>query len=205
MNAFATRIHSLVEERNRDVLADVTMQGLLGGFWCVVTFGAVFLLGWLLTSFWLAWLIVAVYFAVATWSALREVDPWAHLTPISRDERTRRDIERYLAAATGRGVGALRRDGIAGLAMVLIAGPRSVIGAWRSYKRILPQEQELSAAAGAILAECPQMFAPDLDARACAILARLGMIGFETDEDGDVHMTLTTRGRKLQDDVERGA
>lgn len=190
------KLQTMLEAHNRDVLVDVLVRALLGGFWTLVSFLAIFAGSWLLFSLSAAVVITLVYAGVASWTAWKQGDPWSLLTPISREQRASRDFATLLAAGTRTAAGP-RRATLR--AMVLVAGPDSLIRAWRSYKRILPQDPQISAAAAEILAECPQMVAVDLDGRACLLLARLGLIRVEADEDGDLHLDLTTKGRRLCD------
>ncbi len=191
------RLRTMLENHNRDVLVDVVVRALLGGFWTLATFGAIFAASWLLVNFTAAWAITAIYAAVASWTAWRQGDPWNLLAPISRVHSAMHDFENLLAAGTRTPRSRPRETALR--AMVLVAGPDSLIRAWRSYKRVLPQDPQISEAAAEILAECPQMVAVDLDGRACLLLARLGLIAVEADEDGDLHMDLTTKGRRLCD------
>jgi hypothetical protein len=160
-------------------------------------------LGWL--RFGAAWhfacAATSLYLAVAGWAAHRQVDPLAALAPLTRAEQTRREVEDALRDALGVGgpEKVLRREAIAGFADFLVAGPRNLVRAWRTWRQRVRLDPALSARCDRLLTQAgsPAGAPVEADPRAAATLALLGLVRPEPQDDGGVLLRVTPRGREL--------
>ena len=132
-------IHDMVRRHNRELAIETLVRAVLGVAVSCVVFGMVFCLGWLigpavtpllgLRAWHFAAILASVFVIVATWSAWRKVNPLAGLQPISDQEM----LVMLISHAALDTPFLSPRHAVAGVAVVLIGGPASVlqsIGAW---------------------------------------------------------------------------
>ncbi len=196
-----------VAERNADLAQTAAIQGVTGLGCLVVTAGLLMVLfslfiglGWfgLRGAFWFAVGATALYLAVATYSAWRRIDPLASLAPLTRAEADRRAIEDALADLTD-GPLLLREEAVAGLASGLVAGPANLFAAWRTWRRRVLLDRDLSKGCEALLARAaapegaPVASAP----RSAAALVQLGLARVALGEDGALWVRLSPKGKQL--------
>lgn len=196
-----------IAERNGDLLGDAVLQGGMGLVFSAVTFLGVWVIGWFVALSWSAGfdspfplLITAVYAAVASWSAWREVDPYDHLLPATQAEATRREVEEALQGIVGSpGVLSLgTREGVAGCATWLIAGPKGVLGGWRALNRRVTPEPAQVTEADALLRSAREGPAPIGERqRAALLLVHLRLADLELDPEGRVLLVPTAKGKRV--------
>lgn len=207
------RLHDYVSDRNRELLHEALSRGVLALAFTGVTLAAVWFAAWLCHMQWSSRLrfdlldpwpigVVLVYAAVATWSAWREVDPFVHLPPPTEEERARSAVE-SLAMKGGGGVALvslLERRRLAGCGTLLIDGPRSLIKAWRTYRRRVEVEAPLVLEAEGLLQEA--IAAPahvGSRHRSALLLMQLGLAELALDGADEVRLEATTKGIRLRD------
>ena len=208
------RLLAYVDERNAQLTTDAALQAGMGLGFCVLTFGGFWWVAWLLFGSFrhgfsspLPLTVTAIYAAVATWSAWRGVNPYDNLRPLTNAEVQRREIEEAVRlciasaglGSGGAGLGLARREGIAGCAHVLLAGPEGVIKGLRTWrKRLVPDPTLLLAAQGLLDAAAHEPQTLDANPRAAILLAHLGLVRFEADPtDGAVRLHPTAKGKRL--------
>lgn len=205
----ADRLQSFVSERNAKLATDAAIQGGMGLGFSLVTFGGFWWIAWLLFGSFREGLtapvplaITAVYVAVATWSAWRGVDPYDNLLPLTRAEANRREVEaRVKDLVGGTGLeGLARREGIAGCAQWLLAGPQGVIKGVRTWsKRVTPDPALLSAAQSLLDAAATTPPPIGEDPRASLLLVHLGLARLDADPEGIVRVFPTAKGKRVVD------
>lgn len=200
-----TQLERFVAARNADLLVDVLMKGGLGllaaglvfGFFWWMSFVAAAGLVGLRGAGSVALLVTGRYLAAATWSALREDDPLSGLPRLTAGERSRRELEDAVGELVGVDPLGLRRESIAGLAGCLLAGPQSLLGAWRAWRRRVALPADALAQAEALLVEAgagAPVGGRELGALA---LVHLGLVSLAADDDGAVRANLPAKGKQV--------
>lgn len=102
------RVRTFVETRNGELATDALLQGGMGLAFSLVTFGGFWWIAWLLLGSLEQGLfaplplgVTAIYVGVSTWSAWRGVEPYDDLTPLTRGEAARREVEDAVASFAG--------------------------------------------------------------------------------------------------------
>ena len=202
----AKSVETFSEERNGELLTDAFLQGGMGLGFSLATFGGFWWVCWLVLGGWrdgvlapLPLAITAVYVGAASWSARRGVDPYQNLLPLTRAEASRREIEEVVANFAGTGLEGLgRREGVAGCATWLIAGPKGFLAGWRAWSQRVQASQELLNRAQQLLElslEAPRPL--EQNSRAGLLLLHLGLVRLEPNSAGTVCVTPTAKGKNL--------
>lgn len=198
------RLQAFIARRNQGHLEDAAMKGGLGLAFSLVTFGGFWWIAWLMFgTYKQGWsspiplALVALYLGVATWSAWRGVDPHRDLRPLTAGEADKRALE--AAVAEFAGVGGLQgvgtREGVAGCANWLIAGPKSVLEALAAWNKRVTLPPDLIEESAALLRQLPQ---PSEGAeRAAVVLLTLGLADASLDGEGELILETTRRGREV--------
>jgi len=181
------------------------MKGGLGLAFSFVTFGGFWWIAWLMFgTYKQGWsspiplALVALYLGVATWSAWRGVDPTRDLRPLTAGEADKRALEAAVAEFAGVGglQGAGTREGVAGCANWLIAGPKSVLEGRAAWKKRVSLPSDLVEESAALLELLPK---PAAGAeRAAVVLLTLGLADATLDAQGEVVLETTRRGREVR-------
>lgn len=200
-----THLERFVAARNAELLVDVAMKGglgllatglVFGVFWWMSFVAAAGVVG-LRGAGGVALLVTGFYLVAATWSALREDDPLAGLPRLTAGERSRRELEEAVGELVGVDAGGLRREQIAGFAGCLLAGPQSLIGAWRAWRRRVALPPDALAQAEAVLKDAGAG-APVAGRELGALsLVHLGLVSLAAGDDGAVRAHLSAKGKKV--------
>jgi len=199
----AENLQRFLDTRNGGLASDALLKGGMGLAFSCATFGGFWWIAWLILGSWKKGLfdplplgVTLVYVAVASWSAWRGVDPLANLTPLTQGNVQRHELEAAVSefAGTGGLEGLGRREGVAGCANVLLAGPQGVVGGWNAWRKRVEPEPELVAEAAELLASLPAEAGGD---RGALLLLVLGLAQVERDERGELRLSTTRKGRGL--------
>jgi hypothetical protein len=187
----------MVRQRNRGLAFDAALKAGLGIGFAVVTFGILYWFGWFVGFFLArslslpAWQFSAIFtglfFAVATVSAWRRVDPMAGLQPLSDREM----LVLLISQAAG-GIGFSPRHASAGMALVLLGGPANVFEALGVWAHRIRADAGLLDEAARLLAQCETALpAEQVRTPAAAfLLKRLALIKVvRTHESGVLKLT----------------
>lgn len=206
MNAthtIAARLDELSRRHNRGLAFDAALKASLGLVFSLLTFGVVYWLGWCVGFFFApylslqAWqfglLVAAVFVAVATWSAWRNVNPLAGLQPMSEKELM------TMLVSEAAGLGCLSpRHASAGAAVVLMGGPASLLRAVATRTaRIRRGHALMEDAASLLVASEESCLARRVrQLNAAVLLRRLGLIKVIS-HDESAALTVTDKGMRL--------
>jgi uncharacterized membrane protein YhdT len=180
------RLTNLIHAHNRDVALDVAIKAGLGVLFTLVTFTFVWWMSWYL-AFRLAGLlglepwvwaciITAIIFISSVWTAWQRVDPFEEMSLANAHERLR----------------------VAGLSLILMAGPANLFDAIAACRHLIRADDSLIDEAADLLASCD----PALDKRrvrdlaAAFLLKELALIKVRPGGEETVLM-LTEKGAKV--------
>lgn len=143
--------------------------------------------------------ITAVFLAATCWSAWKRVDPLAGLDADSLGPRLPVGVGYAIGGSVGGLATGLRRQSLAGAAWFLISGPTSVLEGWKALSRALPSDAGTVSECMELLEECRQGLRTDRvrSPRAYSILATLGMVRIDRDEEGNLLVRPTEKGRAI--------
>jgi hypothetical protein len=201
--SIAVQLGEMTGHYNRRLAFGAVLKASLGLVFSLLTFGFVYWFGWFL-GFLIArylslqaWqfglLFTAVFLTAATWSAWRNVNPLSGLQPLSQKERM------VLLVSEAVDLGCFSpRHASAGAAVVLIAGPASVLHAVGIWTYRIRYDGSLIEEAASLLFACEER-CPAMQVRqpnAALLLRRLGLI--KVVSDGELAaLTVTDKGFKL--------
>lgn len=198
-------IREAVQQWNEDCRTEAAIDIGVGLVSCVVIFGVIYGVTWQLALFTgagspatIASVITAIFFVVATWSAIRGSDPIAGMKPLSDAESARREIARVSGQVVG-GLGggafsALTSHGRAGIAVLLIDSPRRLVDGIRNLRSQVEVDAQLNKRATKVLRQCDEQRSIKADPRAVFLLVQLRLVSIEA-VDADDHITLKVRGK----------
>jgi|GEM_PF-1908307 len=182
--AIAERLRRRVRKHNRERTLAAFGEAALGLVFSAVIFGLFYCFAWFIALL-MGWgfgrsgrlfplLATAVYFLVSLISAWREVNPFAGLKPLTDAERTLTIISHSSSATLFFNP----RLATAGAASFLLAGPTSLLSAFRVWCDRLPSDdQSLERAATVLAATKPGLDADRLkDTESALLLRRLRLI-----------------------------
>jgi len=142
-------------------------------------------------------LITAIFLGVTVWSAWKRVDPLAGLDPDSLGPRLPVGVGYALAGSVGGLATGLRRQSLAGAAWFLISGPTSILEGWKALGRSLPSDPGTVSECMELLEESKGGLRTDRvrSPRAYSILSTLGLVKIDQDEEGNLLVRPTEKGR----------
>lgn len=207
-NAMATaHITSIIREaagkRNRELTTEAVISAVLGGVFCLLTFGVLWWLAWIVSWYaigsdhavFVAFAVAGLFFVVAVASAWRSVDPLENVSPMSDRQMAAQDAAGALSLATGMPI--ITRHGAAGGAVVLIGGPANIFEAISLLRHRIPCDTRCARQAAEIIEHIPSQgmelkgVEPD-EARAICTLSRLSFVKIVYAPDADHPMLQTT-------------
>lgn len=207
MESIRERLLVFAQARNASLAQDAGIQGGLALVFGVLTFGGFWWIAWLMFGSFRAGALspiplalTAVYAGAATWSAWRGVDPLGGLSPLTQGEASRRDLEAAVSELVGgSGLETIgTREGVAGCADWLVAGPRGVFAAWAKWRRRIVLQGEVLDEAVALLsaARAGGALLAGREGGGVALLA-LGLARFELDAEGEGRAILSAKGARV--------
>jgi hypothetical protein len=198
------RLYGLVRGHNRELMFEILLRAFLGLVFSFFTFGFLFCLGWFFGWFvagslhlrpWQFGLLLAgLFFIVAVWSAWRQVDPLADLQPLT-DEQW---LLTQLSLASSNVLYFSPRHAVAGSAVLLLAGPRSVFQAFGLWTHRLRADRALIEEAAQLLRECTDTYpVQEIRQPAAALLLRHFALIKVVPQGASATLTLTEKGSKI--------
>jgi hypothetical protein len=202
----ARGIARLARQRNRELAMEASVELLLGVLFCALTFGAVFWAVWIGAFFTYARFDVgsatliaggatALYAIVAFVSAMRGVAPAANVRKLTDAEFRLMMIGHVLPF----GIGMQPRHALAGVGMLLIAGPKNILDAWNTWRHRLPTGRVLFHDAAELLDDAArgQRIEDVRNPLAGVLLHRLGLITARGAAAGGL-IVLTRKGEDVR-------
>lgn len=199
------RLRQLVAARNRELLFEALVGGLMGVVYVVLTCGLLFWIAWFTAGWrfgfsnavWIGAGVAALFLVVSTIEAIRRVNPFA---PLKADWNDETFSAEGLSMMTGAPI--VDRRSIAGAAAALLAGPAGILEAIADFRRRLPMDERTIDSAWRML----QRSVKDLpvcdvdDGKAFDLLHRLALVKVRQINETTVLMA-TMRGLDLLRDV----
>ncbi|VAX41818.1 hypothetical protein MNBD_PLANCTO02-158 [hydrothermal vent metagenome] len=204
----AKRIRRLIEDKNRLFLADVLIQLGTGMLFSFLIYGFLFMLALFLSGVSIsvfdkksglspvsiAMIVVGLYFAVATWSAWRRVDPFRGVKKMT----DRQKLLTMISQMTPHTLYFSPKHASAAFASLLLGGPVNFFTAWGTWKNRYPTNAELIDDAAEMMKGTTKGLPIDqvTSVEAALLLRRLGLITVTKQYEGEV-IEPTEKGRKL--------
>lgn len=181
-------------------MTEATLSFVMGIVYTVLTCGLLFWLTWFFSHWWMSWrgngptnaglIAVGVYLLVGTFSAWRNVDPFA---TIDFDPNYSGDRLGGLSMMTGLPI--VDRHGIAAAGAALIAGPLNILEGIADIRRRLPTDHTTLDATATMLQQAVRnlKLTSELNGKAIMLLHRLALIKVRS-EAGHPVIMLTLKG-----------
>ncbi len=198
-----TRIRKLISQRNNEIMLHAVIELALGVLFCVLVYGFVFVWMWGLGGFFATQLsltrtqfalsVVGLFMAVCFFSAWRRVDPLQSVAPMTDTQL----MLTYISLASPNLLYFSPRHASAGVAAILIGGPKNILSAIGNWRHRLPGSSSLVAEAADLLILAQHGVAINMipSPRAAVLLRRLALIK-PVDHGHDIEMVLTENGRE---------
>jgi hypothetical protein len=196
------RLRGAAGDRNREIIGEAIIELALGIIFSALTFGAVFLVTWVIFYFGagplsgrnLALLVTGIFALVSVFEAWRRVDPLAGLEPM-----TERQLRLTMISISTPGITYFSpRHATAGIATLFIGGPANVFSALGNWRHRLRYDGALIEAAASVLAAAADGVPVEAveSPRAALLLHRLALVKIGSDARGDI-LELTEKGRTM--------
>ncbi len=204
----ARSVREAVDLWNDDCRTEALIDLGVGLVSCGGVFGVLFALAWMVSlsvsvrhATTIASLATGTFMIVAGISAYRGTEPLDGLESLSDAESARDAVTRATARAAfglrgGAAVGVLSAHGRAGIASLLIDGPRRLIDGVRNIRRRIVVEPELAKRAQKLLRDCDRQPTIQADPRIVFLLVQLLRVEEVQNKDTFV-LRVRAKGRDL--------
>ena len=196
----AAGIRGLVRKHNGERWLEAVVEFGLGVLFSLITFGGVFWLSWLVVAFrsdavLIAGTITVVCAVLSFLAAWKKVNPLQDIEPMTDAE-----FAMTMISIVGPGTWYFSpKRAMAGLLLILFAGPANLLAVVASLRRRLPASESGVQAATATLRDAAARDLPvdSVNRDGLVLLFRLRLVKAVGGDGGQVHLRITEKGRDL--------